>query len=100
MGAAVVAVIIRKEKDLIAHFRTSGALSVASARTAGELGVEESFIWRRLIARAVIREARPGAYFLDEPSWEALQRSRRRMAFVMVFIVLLLMLVLVVSVKH
>ena len=31
MGAAVAAVIIRKEKDLVAHFRTSGALRAESA---------------------------------------------------------------------
>ena len=100
MGAAVAAVIIRKEKDLVAHFRTSGAQSAESARTASELGVDDSFVWRRLLARAVIREARPGAYYLDEPSWEALNRSRRRMAIVVVVITLLLALVLVVSVRR
>jgi hypothetical protein len=100
MGAAVAAVIIRKEKDLVAHFRSTGAQNAESARTVSELGVEESFVWRRLIDRAVIREARPGAYYLDEPSWEALQNSRRRMAIMVILIVVLLAVVLVVSVKH
>jgi hypothetical protein len=86
MGAAVVAVIIRKEKDLVAHFRVARAIDAASALAPGALGVEQRHAWERLVERAVIREAAPGAYYLDELTWGALRRTRRRMAVVLLLL--------------
>lgn len=83
MGAAAAAIIIKREKDLVEHFRNAGATSPQRAQTPGALGVEDdNMIWRILVDRAVIREEAAGAYYLDEPSWEALGRRRRRMAIV------------------
>jgi hypothetical protein len=87
MGAAVAAIIIRKEKDLVAHFRAAGAISPATALTPEALGVHQRIAWERLVIRAVIREAAPGSFYLDEPSWVALRRTRQRLAIVMVVIV-------------
>jgi len=90
MGAsAVAAVIIRKEKDLVAHFERAGAVAAASAKSPAELGVHEQLAWKRLLDRAVIRAAAPGTYYLDRPSWEALRRTRRRMVLVLGLLVLL-----------
>jgi len=86
MGAAA-AIIIRKEKDLVTHFRHARALSPATAQRLGALGVDEGTALRRLRNRAVIREATPGAFYLDEPSWLALGRTRRRLILVALVIV-------------
>ena len=88
MGApAIVAIIIRREKDLVAHFQRAGCIDRASAMTPSALGVEEKLAWERLVSRAVIRGGAPGTYYLDEPSWAALRSMRRRMVTVLLLIV-------------
>ena len=82
MGATAV-IIIRMEKDLVAHFLQSRAVSVATAQSLGALGVDDGTALRRLRARAVIREGAPGAFYLDEPSWHALRSDRRRLITVL-----------------
>lgn len=53
---------------------------------------------RRLRKRAVIREAQPGRFYLDEEVWHALGRTRRRVSVaVLALIVLLIVAVLGVS---
>jgi hypothetical protein len=44
------------------------------------MGIGETLAVRRLRNRAVIREASPGAYYLDEEVWAAVRRTRIRMA--------------------
>ena len=76
MGATVAAaVIIRKERELVEHFAEAGAVSPASARSSSDLGVHERFAWIRLVDRGVIREAAPGRYYFDEPTWVALRHE-------------------------
>jgi hypothetical protein len=83
MGAAAAAIIIKREKDLVEHFRRAAATNPQAAQSSGALGVEEgNFVWRRLVADAVIRPGAAGTYYLDEPSWEALGRRRRRVAVI------------------
>jgi hypothetical protein len=91
-GAAAAAVIMRRERDLVAHLRIAGAVSPSTAQTPAALGVHERLAWSRLVARAVIRSTGNGAYYLDEPSWEALRRMRHRVALLMGVIVVLLLL--------
>ena len=88
MGAAAVAVIIAKEKDLVAHFRLAGALSATSAKSAAELGVERRLAWYSLERRAIIRDAGQGRYYLDEPAWLAHRKRRRGVAMVLLVVVL------------
>jgi hypothetical protein len=86
MGAAA-AVMIRKEKELVAHFRQAGATSPATAKSLSALRIDgEPFALRRLRRHAVIREGATGAWYVDEPSWEALRSSRRRMALLLLFL--------------
>ena len=87
MGAsAAAAVIIRKERELVEHFMGAGAVSPSSARSSSDLGVHERFAWMRLVERGVIREAAPGRYYFDEPTWVALGRRRRRLALVLMIL--------------
>lgn len=88
MGAAVAAVIIRKEKDLVAHFESCQATSVQTARTLDALGVERDRIFRRLQERAIIREGAPDFYYVDMLSWRAMNRTRRRIVFILLAVVL------------
>jgi hypothetical protein len=41
---------------------------------------------KRLHNRAVIREAAPGMYYLDEEVWTAVRRTRQRMATAIILI--------------
>jgi hypothetical protein len=80
MGAAAAAIIIKRERELIEHFRRAGATSPQTALTPSALGVEQRFAWERLVDGAVIRNATNDTFYLDEPSWEALGRRRRTLA--------------------
>lgn len=79
MAAPVAAmVIIRREKQLVAHFRRLGALDPSRARSRDELAPESGRAWARLAGAAVIRATPDGRFYLDAPSWEARERMRRR----------------------
>ena len=82
MGAsAAAAIIIKREKDLVEHFRRAGATTPQTAQSPDALGVDDdNMIWRLLVKGAVIRAGADGAYYLDEPSWEAMGLRRRRLA--------------------
>lgn len=90
MGAAAAAIIIRREKDMIAHFVQQRATSVETAQTLDALRIEHNFIFRRLEDRAVIRQGANGTYYLDELSWSAIRRTRIRVLLVVVTISVLL----------
>ena len=88
MGAAVIAAAIRRrEQQVIDDFRAAGATSPERAQSYTAIGLGESLALKRLHNRAVIREAAPGVYYLDEEVWAAVRRTRRRL--VTVFILLL-----------
>ncbi|MBI1798338.1 MAG: hypothetical protein HYR73_01465 [Candidatus Eisenbacteria bacterium] len=81
MGAGLLAaVVILKERAIVAAFRDAGATSAATATTPAALGVHEGLAFRKLRRRAVLREAGQGLFYLDEQSWEALRRIRRQLA--------------------
>jgi hypothetical protein len=90
------AVIVIKEKHIVAAFREGRATTPETARSFDSLGVRPGIATERLRRRAVLRETGPGTYYLDEPSWEALRRLRRRLATTVVLITILLILVGVV----
>ncbi len=90
MGATAAAVIVHKEKEIVAIFRDAAALTPASAKTPVMLGVHEGIAFRRLRGRAVLREAGQGRLYLDEPSWEALSAMRQRLAIMMISLVVVL----------
>jgi hypothetical protein len=89
MATAAVAVIARRERELVDVFRAAGATSLSTARSFGDLGVDENVATRRLRRRAVLREAAPGLWYLDEPSWEAMRTMRQRVGFLLLFLVAL-----------
>ena len=80
------------------HFREAGAISPSSAKSLEEVPEAHSFGLHRLRRRAVIREAAPDRFYLDEEVWVALGRTRRRVSVaVLALIVVLIVGVLAVS---
>lgn len=93
--STVVAIVLMKERKMVSRFRAAGAVGAAQARSLEELGVARGVILRRLRERAVIRDAGGERYYLDEPSWAAVRRSRRRaihVAWVIALIIILAVL--------
>jgi hypothetical protein len=83
------AVMIRREKEMVAVFRAAHATSPDTARPPDALGLTSEHTIRRLEARAVLRPGtQPGTPYLDEPSWAAIRGIRRRMLIVVLIVVL------------
>lgn len=90
MGApAVAAILRRREQEVIDDFREAGATSPDRAQSYQAMGVGDSLAIKRLRNRAVIREASPGVYYLDEEVWAAVVRTRRRLVITLLSIVAL-----------
>lgn len=77
MGAAI-AVIIRKQREIMEVFEGARATSPATARDPDELGIDESMVFHGLVRRAVLRDAGGGRYYIDQPSWRAMNDMRRQ----------------------
>jgi hypothetical protein len=85
MGAAAVAAVMRRrENEVVDDFRAAGATSRETAQSYVAIGAGQSMGLRRLRVRAVIREAAPGTYYLDEEVWTAVRRTRRRIATIFI----------------
>jgi len=91
-AAAIVAVMRRREREVVDDFRAVGATSRETAQSYTAIGLGESLGLRRLRERAVICEAAPGTYYLDEEVWTAVRRTRRRIATVLLVILALFLL--------
>lgn len=91
MGAAAAAAMLRRrEQQVIDDFRAAGAISPERAQSYTAIGLGDSLAIRRLRNRAVIREAAPGTYYLDEEVWAALRRTRQRLVITMLSIIAVL----------
>lgn len=86
MGAAIAAIIVAKEREIVDAFRDVGATGTTSALPLEQVGVEENIGFRRLRDHEVVREAAPGRYYLDEGVWDAVRRTRRRIGLTFVAI--------------
>ena len=99
MGAPAVAAILRKrEQEVIDDFRAAGATSPDRAQSYQAIGVGDSLAIKRLHNRAVIREAAPGMYYLDEEVWAAVVRTRRRLVVTILSVIALLALGLLLGI--
>ena len=94
MGAAVGAILI-KERHMAEAFVRAGTTSASTAVHPSDIAVDLGGVGgRRLIERAVLREAEDGLYYLDLLGWEALRRQRRRILFVVLLLTALFLLFL------
>ena len=90
MAESSVVSILRKERRVVEHFRAVGATSPATARRLDDLHERHTLGLRRLRNRAVIREASPEHFYLDEEVWHALGRTRRRVSVAVLALIVLL----------
>lgn len=90
MGAAVAAVIAAKERQMVDAFRAVGATTPERAMTPDEVGISENIGFSRLRRHEVLRQTAPGHYYLDEPVWNAVRATRRRVVLVLLTIIGLL----------
>jgi hypothetical protein len=89
MGAGLVAVVVIKERHVAQAFERAGVTSAERAVAPEELGIGMHGIgWRRLTTRAIVREAAPGRFYLDVPSWLAMRRVRRQRSLAMLVLLL------------
>lgn len=89
MGGAVTVILI-KERQIVDAFERAGATSAATAVTPSDIAVDLDGVGgRRLVERAIIRDAGDGRYYLDLLGWEALRRQRRRILFVILLLIAL-----------
>ncbi len=86
MGAAVAAVILARERRIVDQFRDAGATSPSVAQSLDDVGIDEGLAFRRLRRHEAIREASPGMFYLDEPVWNAVRGTRRRIVVVVLVI--------------
>jgi hypothetical protein len=92
-AAAAVAILIRKEKEIVTAFRDHRATSPDHGISVDEAGIHDGFALRRLRDHAVIRDAGAGRYYLDEPVWAAHSRMRRRVALLALALIALLFVI-------
>jgi hypothetical protein len=88
-AAAAIAIMRRREREVVDDFRVAGATSPTTAKSYTAIGLGRSLAVHRLHDRAVIRESAPGTWYLDEEVWTAVRRTRRRVATVMLAIVVI-----------
>ncbi len=88
MGSGAVAVMIKREKEIVESFESAGATGADSARPLGALGLEESRHFERLRRHQVVRTAAPGTWYLDRAAWRARQLHRRRVVVAMLAVAL------------
>jgi hypothetical protein len=88
MGApAVAAVILRRERELIDLFRDAGATTPATAKSLDDIGVMQAWPLSRLRRRAIVREAAPGKYYVDEEVWQAMRGMRQRIVLTLMAVI-------------
>ncbi len=93
MGTTAAAAVVIREKHIVEAFRRAGAITPDAAATPDSLGVAQNVAFSILVRDAVLRESRPGSYYLDEPSWRAKRAMRQRVAIVALLITAVVVLV-------
>lgn len=78
MTAAIVAIRLRREREIVDALRTQGALSPASATSALEPhGFAGRGALRALLRNGAVVESSKGAFYLDEVQYAGVRASRR-----------------------
>ena len=87
-------IIVHRQNRCLRAFREAGATAPESARSAGELGLKASFVFRGLVKRGVLVALPDGRHYLDldqEQSFRHWRRIRFILAVVLVLAGLLIL---------
>lgn len=66
---AALALTVAGEQEIVGIFRTKRAVTMATARSLRELGLNDSKALHNMVIATIIRRVGPDRYFLDEPTW-------------------------------
>lgn len=88
-AAAIAAILILKEEELVAHMRLARALSPDTAKSPDDMGVDARRALARLMRHGVIHEASAGRFYLDEAAWDRFRSKRRNRVGILVGAVIL-----------
>ena len=89
-AAAAIAVMRMKEREVRDDFLKAGATMPVNAMSLADVGIGESMAVRRLMKRAIIREAAPGMFYFDEEVYLSVRAMRRRMGLAVLVMILAL----------
>ncbi|HWU76396.1 MAG TPA: hypothetical protein VN043_07815 [Rhodanobacter sp.] len=78
----ISAVMMHRQRAIVRAFEQAAVTSVATARTAGQMGLKPGMAWHHLVGHAVLRCPGEGRYFLDVANWQRLRRRRRQLALI------------------
>lgn len=87
-GAAIVAIRMRKERQIVAALRERGALSPSSAIPLGVSKGVGGGALRSLIRNGAVVEAGTAAYYLNPDAYEKM-RSQRRLRIGLILVLVL-----------
>ena len=93
MGTSAAAAIVAKERHIVEAFRRAGATAMHRAVTPEAVRISEGLAFHKLCKHAILREAGPGTFYLDEAAWAEWRSVRRRTAMVLLAVALGTMLV-------
>lgn len=91
------AVIIARQNSYMRRFRNSNATIPENAILLGDLGIRNSWLFRRMVRRGVFIETEPGRFYMDESGAKAFVALRIRKALlataILTVVALLLLLI-------
>lgn len=87
-GGAIVAIRMRKEREIVATLRERGALSSSSAIPLGATAGFGGGALRSLLRHGAVVEAGAAAYYLNQDAYDKM-RSQRRLRIALVLIAVL-----------
>jgi ADP-ribosylglycohydrolase len=103
-AAAIAAAYAQQQNALIAQFRARGAVSRNTAVPLDAVGVTiDRRAFEYLLEEAVIREADPGRFYLDEETIRARERRKQRarpLLLIVAVVLAVVALALVVSMRR
>jgi hypothetical protein len=77
-------VVHHLQNRCLRRFHDAGATDAKSALLLNEIGIGDSFVFRHLRSRGVLREAEPGRYYVDAEAERSFRCRRRQFTLAVV----------------
>ena len=88
------AVVVTLQNRLMQRFRDAKATAPQSAITLEDIGCQNSWVFRRMVARGVFIETGEGRYYMDEDAARRFVRRRWRVMLIFLAVIVLLFVLL------
>jgi hypothetical protein len=87
------AVVVIHQNRLISRFRDAKATDPKAATTLADIGCQNSWIFRRMVARGVFIDTGNARYYMDEDAAKWFVKRRRQVMFIFVAVAILLFVI-------